>query len=267
MGSRLRAAAADAAIRLSGTVNFGEALRSCVPTLLGDWPELVRKGSMGSDKAIFSVMVAWRRACDPGVGCLLPQSHSKRRLPAGLPSKAKNKYRASKGVRAGYLAEDVAILLFLSTNERQSRSGRWRTASLFLRVLAQKRLQRGDLLPASLEVVRDLLVEMRRARIELVRRGVLADEIGDLVHFRDPAIGLRRHDRELPFQPTQHLRLARGEFGEQRVSRSATRRRQHHDGAERLGALGDAGVRHLQCRSRGQRSLEHADVKPVLLKC
>ena len=117
IGSRLRAAAADAAIRLSRTVNFG-ALRSCVPTLLGDRPELVRKGSMGSDKAIFSVMVVALYVRSLALGRLRPQSHSKGRLPAGLPSKAKPKYRGSKGARAGYLAEDIAILPFLLTNDR-----------------------------------------------------------------------------------------------------------------------------------------------------
>src|SRR5215831_18781447 len=45
------------------------------------------------------------------------------------------------------------------------------------------------------EIVRDLLVKMRGADVELVRRRIFSHEIGDLVHFCDPTVGLRRHLR------------------------------------------------------------------------
>ena len=77
-----------------------------------------------------------------------------------------------------------------------------------LRALVQERLERGDLLLVALEIARDLLVEMRGADIELVAGRILADEIGDLVHLGDPAIGLRRHERQAALEPGQHLRLA-----------------------------------------------------------
>src|SRR5262245_7825892 len=75
--------------------------------------------------------------------------------------------------------------------------------------LVQERVQRRHLLLIAFEVAGNLLVEMRGADIELVAGGVLADEVGDLVHLGDPAIGLGRHEREAALEPGQHLRLAR----------------------------------------------------------
>src|SRR3954463_16245951 len=82
--------------------------------------------------------------------------------------------------------------------------------------LAHERFERGDLRLVAVEILRDLLVEMRGAGIELVCGGILTDEIGDLVHLRDPAIGLGRHEREVALEPRQHLRLAARQLGEQR---------------------------------------------------
>src|SRR3954462_12292797 len=67
--------------------------------------------------------------------------------------------------------------------------------------LAHERFERGDLRLVAVEILRDLLIEMRGAGIELVRGRILTDEIGDLVHLRDPAIGLRRHEREVALEP------------------------------------------------------------------
>src|SRR4029077_18839934 len=87
--------------------------------------------------------------------------------------------------------------------------------------LAHERFERGDLRLVAFEILRDLLVEMRGAEIELVRGRILTDEIGDLVHLRDPAIGLGRHQREVALEPRQHLRLAALQLGEQRIGAAA----------------------------------------------
>src|SRR4051794_18664436 len=71
-----------------------------------------------------------------------------------------------------------------------------------LRALVEERLQGRDRLLVAVEVARDLLVEVRRAGIELVPGWILADEVRDLVHLGDPAIGLRRHDRQRALQPS-----------------------------------------------------------------
>jgi hypothetical protein len=83
---------------------------------------------------------------------------------------------------------------------------------------------------------------MRRAEVKLVRGRVFTDEIGDLMHLRDPAIGFRRHLRQAALEPSQNLRLARLQLGEKRIPRSAARCREHHHRAQGLGALGDAGI-------------------------
>ena len=41
-------------------------------------------------------------------------------------------------------------------------------------------------------------------------------------------------------------------------------RREHHGRADRLRALGDAGIGHFQRRGRAQRAIEHANVEAVL---
>src|ERR1700730_1503062 len=79
--------------------------------------------------------------------------------------------------------------------------------------LAQEALERADLFLLPRKIVRDLLVEMRRAGVELVRGGVLADEVRDLVHLRHPAIGLGWHHRAAAVEPGEHLRLAAFELG------------------------------------------------------
>src|SRR5262249_24029772 len=56
------------------------------------------------------------------------------------------------------------------------------------RALVQECLERRHRGLVGREIVRDLLVEMRRADVKLVRRRIFSHEVGDLVHFRDPAV-------------------------------------------------------------------------------
>src|ERR1700719_4182551 len=75
-------------------------------------------------------------------------------------------------------------------------------------LLAQECFERGHRFLVGCEVACDLLVEMRRPDIELVRGSILADKVGDLMHLRHPSIRLRRHLRQIALEPGQHLRLA-----------------------------------------------------------
>src|SRR5262249_10195456 len=99
-------------------------------------------------------------------------------------------------------ARGAAMLLSM----RATRSGAF--DRLACRAFAEKRLERRDILLVALEIARDLLIKMRGAEIKLVRGRILADEIGDLVHFRNPTVGFRRHLRQAALEPGQHLRLA-----------------------------------------------------------
>src|SRR3984893_13852121 len=114
-------------------------------------------------------------------------------------------------------------------------------------LLAHERLDCRDLFFISIEIARNTLIKMCSAEIELVRRRILADESGDLVHFRDPAVGLGRHEREVTLEPGEYLRLAAREFGKQGICCSAAGGSEQHGGAERLGSFGDPGIRHFQC--------------------
>src|SRR5215471_13700376 len=89
----------------------------------------------------------------------------------------------------------------------------------------EERLERRHRGLVGREILRDLLVEMRGADVELVRRRIFSHEVGDLVHFRDPSVGLWRHLRQAALEPRQHLRLAALQLGEQRIRRAAARRR------------------------------------------
>ena len=133
----------------------------------------------------------------------------------------------------------------------------------FRTIFAQEFRERGHVLLVAVEILGDALVKMRGAVVEFVRGRVLADETGDLVHLGDPAVGLRRHQRQAALEPGEHLLLAGAEFREQRVGGAGPRRRQHHRGADRLRPLGDAGIGHFQRRGRAQRAVEHAHVEAV----
>src|SRR5262249_53188093 len=76
-------------------------------------------------------------------------------------------------------------------------------AILRTRAFAEKRLERVDIFLLAREVARDLLVEMRGAEIELVPGRIFADELGDLVHLRNPAVGFWRHLRQAALEPCQ----------------------------------------------------------------
>ena len=102
---------------------------------------------------------------------------------------------------------------------------------------------------------------MGGAEIKLVGGRIACDEVCDLMHFGHPAIGFRRHQRQIALEPGQHLRLAALQLGEQGIGGAAARRREQHRRAERLRALGDAGIGHLQRRSRAHRPLEHAHIE------
>src|SRR5262249_54750720 len=56
----------------------------------------------------------------------------------------------------------------------------------------EERLERRHRGLVGREILRDLLVEMCGADVELVRRRIFSHEIADLVHFCDPTVGLRR---------------------------------------------------------------------------
>ena len=70
-----------------------------------------------------------------------------------------------------------------------------------------ERIESGDLLALALEVSSQTLVKTCRTFVETASGRVLADELSDLFHLRDPAIGLRIHARYLAGEPTEQRGL------------------------------------------------------------
>jgi hypothetical protein len=101
----------------------------------------------------------------------------------------------------------------------------------------------------------------------LCRRRVFAQESGDLLHLRNPAIRLLVHARNLAGEPRQQCRLARRELSVERLGDPGAGRGEHHRGAERGQPLGDAGIRHLQGGSRADAARHDSDIEAVGAKC
>jgi hypothetical protein len=101
-----------------------------------------------------------------------------------------------------------------------------------------------------------LLVEARDRRVHVAARRAVAEEMADLLHLGDPAIGLGRHPRHLPRQPGQELRLAHLEFLMQRRRRTGMRGAEDHRHRHGGEPLGDAAIGHLQRRRRADRPVE-----------
>ena len=115
-------------------------------------------------------------------------------------------------------------------------------------------VQGGGFSVRALEVRGDAGVEFGGAQVEFGGGGVFADEGRDFLHFRDPAIGFGMHFGHLFRQPAVQRGLALREFGFQRVGGARARGGEHHTGAKRGEALGDAGIGHLHRRGGADRS-------------
>src|SRR5260370_24248215 len=114
----------------------------------------------------------------------------------------------------------------------------------------------------------EVAVEARDRGVDVVRRRVLFEEIRDLLYLGDPAVGLVVHPRDALPKASEHLRLALGQLGDQRLAAAEARRAQQHCRGNRGGTLRDPGIGHLQRRRSADRPVDHAPVDfPIAQHC
>src|SRR6266478_1129959 len=82
---------------------------------------------------------------------------------------------------------------------------------------------------------REEIVEQGNRSVDVAGRRVRFEEVRDLLHLGNPAIGLVVHPRNVAAHPREHLRLAVRQFGDQRLRTAEARRTEQHrrGGADR----------------------------------
>ncbi len=115
-------------------------------------------------------------------------------------------------------------------------------------------------------VLGDVLVELGGPRQH--GRGALLrqQELCDLAHLAVPAISLVIHARQRLREPAVKLRLAELQLLDEALLRAVAPGAERHRRAERLKALGDARIRHLQRRRVTERRRQHARIETQALQ-
>src|SRR3984893_15241462 len=130
--------------------------------------------------------------------------------------------------------------------------------------LDEKRRQLGDRI-AGCRLTRDrcdVYVEPCDRCKHVPARGAVFEEMADLLHLGDPAIGFRIHPRHLSVQPGEEMRLTCLELLMQRRCGTRPRRAENHGDRDRGEPLGDATVGHLERRRGADRTVEWRECYP-----